>query len=283
VIGKRLPSLDELPEHRKLLERAVARFRHDGRVVGLVVGGSLAHGRADSYSDVDLYVVVRNGAFDEVFAERDATAGAVGSPLFAFDVDPVPGGSTDCIVVYEGPVKFDYMYLKEPDLQPDPKWIGCVVLKGANGHVGDVVARSEGLAPSQSTSEELLELNQEFWTRCWYVFGKIERGELWEALDGIHDIRSLVLVPMLDWAAERRHKGYRRLESKTDPEAASSLMATFAAVEPQALYAALQAEMELFRRLRAVLFGRNGLAFDPGPEEKLESEMKRRWATRGAR
>jgi len=32
VIDGRLPSLNRLPEHRKLLERAVARFRDDVRV-----------------------------------------------------------------------------------------------------------------------------------------------------------------------------------------------------------------------------------------------------------
>ena len=249
-------------------------------MVGLVVGGSLAHGAADFYSDVDLYMVVQDEAFVEIFAERDTMVEAVGSPLFGFAVDPAPGGSTDHIVVYEGPLKFDFMYLKASDLKPDPKWACCAVLKDATGQVRDVVTRSEGLAPPQPTAVELLDLNQKFWTWCWYVFGKIVRGELWEALDGIHDIRSLVLVPLLDWAAERPHEGYRRLERKVGPEAASRLMATVAAVESQALYAALRAEMELFRSLRATVFDRFGLTFDPTPEEVLESEMSRRWVAR---
>ncbi len=282
MIDGRLPSLDQLPEHRKLLERAVARFRDDVRVLGLVLGGSLAQGVADFHSDIDLYMVVRDEAFDGIFAERDALVPAVGSPLFGFDVDPIPGGSTDHIVIYEGPIKFDFMYLKESDFKPAPKWAGCVVLKDMSGHVGDVVARSERLAPPQPATEELLELNQKFWTWCWYVFGKIVRGELWEALDGIHGIRSQALVPLLDWAAERPHEGYRRLE-KTDPESASHLVVTVAAVEPQALYAALQAEMELFRSLRVIVFDRFGLTFDSRAEEVLESEMSRRWVAREAR
>lgn len=133
-----------------------------------------------------------------------------------------------------------------------------------------------------ATTEELLDLNQKFWTWCWYVFGKIERGELWEALDGIHAIRSIALTPLLDWAAERPHEGYRRLERKTDPEAASSLMATVALVQSEALYAALQAEMVLFRSLRAMVFERYGLTFDPRPDEMLESEMRRRWTAQEA-
>jgi predicted nucleotidyltransferase len=273
--------------HRELLGRAVGRLREDQRVVALVLGGSLARGAADLYSDVDLYVVVRDGAFDAVLAKLDAMAGGVGSQLFAFDVDPLPGGSTDRIVVYEGPdgkpIKFDFMYLKESDLEPAPKWAGCVVLEDKGGRVGAVVARSEGLAPPPPKPEELLELNQKFWTLCWYVFGKIVRGELWEALDGLHNIRSLALVPLLDWAAERPYEGYRRLDGKLDPEMASRLKGTLSALEPEALYAALCAEVELFRGLRAEVFGRYGTGFDPASEGALEAEMGRLWASRGGR
>ena len=109
------------------------------------------------------------------------------------------------------------------------------------------------------------------------------RGELWEALDGLHSIRSLALMPLLDWAAERPHEGYRRLERKTDATTASRLLATVALVQPEALYSALQAEKNLFRSLRAVVFDRYGLIFDPIPEEMLGSEMSRRWAARDAR
>ena len=282
MIDARLPSLARLPKHRKLLERAFARFRDDTRALGLVVGGSLARGGADFYSDVDLYVVVRDGAFEDVVAERNSTSQAVGSPLFAFDVDPVPGGSTDHIVLYEGPVKFDFMYLRESDLGPHPRWDGCVVLKDTDGRLGAVVASSEALGPPRPSAEDLSELNQKFWIWCWYAFGKIERGELWEALDGLHSIRTLALVPLLDWSAERPHEGYRRLERKTNREQASRLSATVAPMQAVALHAALRAEVGLFRELRAAVLDRHGLTIDPAPEEVLESEMSRRWAGRGA-
>ena len=276
MIDGRLPNLDRLPQHRELLERAFAYFRDDIRIVGLVVGGSLARGGVDFYSDLDLYVVVRDVAFEDVFTEKTSSAEAVGSPLFGFAVDPVAGGSTDHIVLYEGPVKFDFMYLKESDLGPHPRWDGCVVLKDADGRLGAVVARSEALEPPRPSAEDLSELSQKFWTWCWYAFGKIERGELWEALDGLHSIRTLVLVPLLDWTAERRHEGYRRLERKTSQEQASRLSATVAPMRAQAFHAALRAEVELFRELRAAVLDRYGLTIDLTREEMLESEMSRR-------
>ena len=82
------------------------------------------------------------------------------------------------------------------------------------------------------------------------------------------------MAPLLDWAVERPHEGYRRLERKTDPEEALRLLATVAPVRAQALYAALRAEVELFQKLRAVVLGHYGLTLDTTPEEVLESEMR---------
>jgi len=49
-------------------------FRDDDRIVGMILGGSLAHGLADFYSDVDLYIVARDESLQAVFDERDVAA-----------------------------------------------------------------------------------------------------------------------------------------------------------------------------------------------------------------
>jgi hypothetical protein len=53
-------------------------------------------------------------------------------------------------------------------------------------------------------------------------------------------------------------------------------------LQPEALYAALQAETALFHELRANVFDRYRLAFDPKPGEILEEEIRRRRAEVGA-
>ena len=277
-----IPGLDLLAAHRALLEQAVDHFQDDDRVVGMILGGSLARGGADFYSDVDLYIVTCDESFGAVFDGSDAAALALGPPLFRFIVDPTPGGSQDYIVTYPGPVKLDLMYYRESEIVPAPKWAGCVVLKDVSGLVDDVLIRSRDFAPSPPASDELLELDQWFWTLCWYVFGKVMRGELWEALDGIHTIRSDALLPMLDWAAGRPHEGFRRLEVKLDPGTAGRLRDTVAALEAGTLYDALQAAMALFCDLRGPLFELRSLTFDSSQGEELRDEMDRRWASRGA-
>jgi predicted nucleotidyltransferase len=276
-----VPGIDLLPAHCALLERAVDHFRNDGRATAGILGGSLARNIADFYSDIDLYVVARDGFFDAVFDERDAAALALGSPLSRFTVDAIPGSSRDYIITYPGPVKLDLMYHRESEIVPAPKWDGCVALKDASGLIEDVLVRSRNLAPPTPTSEELLELDQNFWTLCWYVFGKIVRGELWEALDGIHTIKRDAFLPMRDWTAGRPHEGYRRLETKLDPEMAERLTGTLAPLEAGALYEALQTAISLYCDLRESLFELRGLTFDPAPEEEIEDDMDRLWAARG--
>jgi hypothetical protein len=87
-------------------------------------------------------------------------------------------------------------------------------------------------------------------------------------------------APLLDRAAGTPHEGYRRLEGKLDPETASRLKATLSSLEPEALYAALRAEMELFRGLRATAFGR---ATGWASIRRRRRRWKPRWAVAGPR
>ena len=212
-----------------------------------------------------------------MFEERGAVALTLGSPLVSFAIDPIPGGSRDYIVTYPGPIKIDLMYHRESEIAPAPKWSGGVVLKDVSGLVGNVLAGSRNFAPPTPSSEELLELDKRFWTLCWYVFGKIMRGELWEALAGIHTIRSDALLPMLDWTAGRAQEGYRRLETRLDPEMTERLGDTLGPLEARAMYDALQAEISLFRELCVPLFASVGLTYDRVPGEEIQVEMVRRW------
>ena len=73
------------------LEKAVARFaalcRADSRIAAAFVGGSLATGTADKYSDIDLYLIVADEAYASFFAERKAFMRQLGEPVFLEDFD----------------------------------------------------------------------------------------------------------------------------------------------------------------------------------------------------
>jgi predicted nucleotidyltransferase len=276
-----LPVLERFPKHRQLLERAVAYFQADQRVVAVALGGSIAVGNMDFYSDIDLDIVARDDDFDAVFAARDKAAVAVGQPLFRFIADHLPIGAHLYIVLYDGPIKLDFNYLSATDVKPSWTLAGRVILKDTNGFLAAVKSQSAELNTDQPPRERVLSLNQKFWTWCWYVFGKIKRGELWEALDGINSIRSLAILPMLDWVARKPEIGYRRLESKLDAKLAEKLAASVANLQPESLYAALQAEIALFKDLRDEVFARYNLEYDSVSEKVLRDMIVQQWGNSG--
>ena len=62
-----------LEHHRATIERATARLRARDDVLGVLVGGSIAHGFATATSDVDLLIVVSDAEWDRRLATGDTT------------------------------------------------------------------------------------------------------------------------------------------------------------------------------------------------------------------
>src|SRR6266536_1985931 len=71
--------------HDRLIARFIDACSADERIAAAFLGGSVARGEADRFSDVDLCVVVRDGEFDDVHRERMAIASRLGTPLFHED------------------------------------------------------------------------------------------------------------------------------------------------------------------------------------------------------
>ncbi len=206
-----IPRLAAWPEHRRVLARMVEYFQHDARVPGLLLGGSFAVGSPDFYSDLDLYVIARDEHFADLLAQKQTAAAAAGRVLTGFVPDHLgPGGEEMYIAVYDGPVKADFNYVRRSTVKPNWKLATRLVLKDTDGTLADAILASASLTPPPPSIETLEALHNKFWTWCWHVFGKIARGELWEALDGVHAIRSLA------WGALRVGKGGKARQFRKD-------------------------------------------------------------------
>ena len=104
------------------------------------------------------------------------------------------------------------------------------------------------------------------------------RGELWEAIDALHTIRTRALVPLITWGAGAPAEGSRRLEQKADGEVLAHLAGTLAPPESPALYAALQESVALYGALRDPLFARFGLETSRDAERALGAALAQHWA-----
>lgn len=228
-----------------------------------------------------MYIVVEDEHFVSVLAEKKIAAAAAGRALTGFVPDHLgPGGDEMYIAVYEGPVKIDFNYLRRSTVKPNWKLATRLVLKDMDGTLGEIIRASSGVTPPPPSGETLEALHNKFWTWCWYVFGKIARGELWEALDGVRDIRILGLVPLLEWDAGRPQEGSRRLESRVDARWLARLAATISPPDATALYGALKVEIELFRELQARVYPRYQVAVDDRGSRSIEHAIELAWQTR---
>jgi hypothetical protein len=79
-------AIERAPEpQRSALQAFVSAARDDDRIVAAFIGGSFASGSWDAHSDLDLYVVVEDDAYDAFLADRRDFVGRLGTLLLSED------------------------------------------------------------------------------------------------------------------------------------------------------------------------------------------------------
>jgi len=75
-----------LPDnHQIVLDRFIAACRADDRIVAAFLGGSYASDKADRFSDLDLFFVTTDEAYEDFLVERESFVRLLGEPLFLED------------------------------------------------------------------------------------------------------------------------------------------------------------------------------------------------------
>jgi len=77
----------ESEEQQAVLRRFVAACEQDERVVAAFLGGSLAAGSADEWSDLDIYLITPDEAYEDFLDSRKAFIRRLGEPVFLEDFD----------------------------------------------------------------------------------------------------------------------------------------------------------------------------------------------------
>ena len=88
-------------EQQAVLQRFTEACSKDERVVAAFLGGSLVTEKADEWSDLDIYLITTDMAYDSFFAERQAFVRGLGKPVFledfndfGFDMRPRPDSAS---------------------------------------------------------------------------------------------------------------------------------------------------------------------------------------------
>jgi hypothetical protein len=175
----------------------------------MTIGGSFVEGAPDEVSDLDLRVVVEDGAYEEKLAEARAFAASSGPLVAAFTGEHV-GEERLLICLYEDLVHVDYVTIRESDVAEQNHGRDVHVLWERDGRVS---AALPGERDPHDLAERLAWFEARMWTWSWYVQSKIVRGELFEAVDGLNYIRVVVLFRLLAEHRGVEYKGARFVES----------------------------------------------------------------------
>lgn len=231
------------PLHRAFLAHAIPHFRADTRLTGLAAGGSFVSGGLDAHSDLDLVVVARPEALQDVLRDGPDLAQRLGPLLAAFPGDHV--GEPRLLICLYGPplLHADLKFLATDALVPrveDPR-----ILWDRHGTVRAALSTTQAVYPQP----RLQWLEDRFWVWVHYIAVKVARGELFEAIDGLGFLRARVLGPLILSEAGVQPNSVRHIE-QSRPECVAALRATVAAYDRTSCWQALAATAALYTELR---------------------------------
>lgn len=232
----------DVPElHSRFLATALPRIQQDPRVAGVAVAGSLAGGRPDIYSDVDLVVVVDDEAFDAVMSERLALIGSWTALVAGFTGEHV--GEPRLIITLVGPplLHVDFKFVRVSDFAErieDPE-----ILWDRDGVLAGVLAEH----PLVERPLELQWIEDRFWVWVHYGATKLGRGELFDVIGVLGELRGMILGPLAALRVGAPPRGVRRLELIA-PDEARELERTLCGYDRQDAGRALLACADLYRR-----------------------------------
>lgn len=253
--------------HDPLMARFVDVCEADDRISAAFLGGSLARDRADAFSDVDLCVIVRDDAFDEVVRDRASLIERLGEPVFLEDL-----GHADVVsfVLADG-TEAEIFFGREGalgDLRPGRHR----VLFDRQGILHDVTFDEERADP-EDLDEVLRRTLSWFWHELSHFVKAIGRGQRWWAAGQLEALRDhCVNLVRIEQGAEAGDEPYWKLDEEIRTEALAPLEGTFVAMDREALLAAGRTLVAFFRERAPRLAADHGV---PYPAELDQMMVKR--------
>ncbi|MGG4108851.1 nucleotidyltransferase domain-containing protein [Paenibacillus lautus] len=232
-----------LPIHQQFINQAMERIRQDSRLTGLLIGGSVIRGTVDVYSDLDLIVVYDIAFKEEIMEQRIRIANSFGSLLSAFTGEHV--GEPRLVICLYGPqpLHVDLKFISSSELAVRVE--NPLVLWDRDNSLRSIINETSPSYPTPTPQW----MEDRFWVWVHYGATKLGRGELFEFIDLLSYIRSVVLGPLILMNNGHIPSGVRRLEQYAAHEM-EELKETLPLHNAPSCYHALKASIEIYRRLR---------------------------------
>jgi hypothetical protein len=256
-----------------ILQRLIATCERDDRVVAAFLGGSLASGKADEWSDVDVYVVTRDDAFDGFAAGLRAFVEDLGTPIFLEDF----GLRQTVFFVFEDGTEGELGCGSESNLLDIHKGPYKVLLD-KSGILGGVVFKGH-----QPTREEQVEALRRqifgFWHDLSHFVTAMGRGQIWWARGQLEALRrscvNLVRLQTSFADAEVGDEPYFKVEQVVPVGELAPLETTFNSVDAGSLLPSALQTVAFYRQLAPRLAAEHSLSYPSDLERVMLDRLER--------
>jgi predicted nucleotidyltransferase len=263
-------------EHQQaVLQRFVTACEQDERVMAAFLGGSLAAGSADEWSDLDIYLITTDAAYEDFLHDRKAFIQRLGEPVFLEDFD-LPH---DLFFVFadgtEGELGFgcESQFL---DMHKGP----YKVLLDKKGILEGV--QFNGSQPARAEQIETLRRQvYAFWHDLSHFLVAMGRGQLWWAHGQLEALRrccmSLVRLQQDLSSTGAVEDPYFKVEEAIPASdlALAPLQATICPMEPGAMLRSALAIIAFYQDVAHLLVARYGLSYPANLERIMLTRLER--------
>jgi predicted nucleotidyltransferase len=206
-------------QHQNLLDSIVSYYDNDPRILAILVFGSLGRGNWDSYSDLDLDVVIADEAKIDVHAElRQLTASFAAVNEQAGLIIPDDSDAGDIVLksLMELSIRYHILSTTSPNIVESFQIVA--------GRIDRAAIEAAGLANRHLDYEPLDNLLDRCVRHVLGVDVALHRGRIWAAVELLHQIRGQLMELFT-----RTHDGqraYQFFEANADVRLQTHLGAT---------------------------------------------------------
>jgi predicted nucleotidyltransferase len=212
-----LANFNALSNHQKIIQKALKIAKSLPQIEAVLLLGSLAIGRADIFSDIDFYIVIKEkNHLEQIKQHFLHNLNEIGAPIHVFESNAYPNSS---IIYYKPFVKFELVIEDYNKLVKNWR-VGRVVelLFDRNGLGARAIQTAKKIKfDLKKYQNEIKNVAIELPSFCYNIAGYILRGEYITSIDFIAWIRRL-LLRICGFFLEVWDEGTRRAELRFPEE-----------------------------------------------------------------
>jgi predicted nucleotidyltransferase len=263
----------QLPDnHQDIVDRFLAACQADERIVAAFLGGSYANDKVDKFSDLDLFFITTDEAYEDFLVERESFIRLLGEPLFLEDFGVAHG----YCVIFSNTTEADIWFGRESKFKDIYGGPFRILLDKKDILAGEVFPIH--VASKAKQIERLRQQIDWFWHELSHFVKAMGRGQLWFAYGQIEAMRQIcVNLARLRYNFSDAYVGgepYFKVEQALPIEELSPLQTTFCPMEYDAMLQAGLVISRFYQDVAPSLAEAYNLTYQTDLERTMISQLK---------